>query len=104
MSGDTFARPEALERCWKVAGVLTLPAAAMALGAMFALWASAGADAPTPPDEVPQYDRAVGENIARPVCLADAVARPHPARGANAPLRFQSGQPRDLGGPCRNAS
>jgi hypothetical protein len=102
MSGGTLARFQAFKRYRQVARFLTMPAAGFALGAMFALWASAEANAPLLCDDAPHYGCRISGSMARPLC--NTSAQHHPAKGANALLRFHSGQPQDFGAPCRNAS
>jgi hypothetical protein len=97
--GETLSPPEASERWRRVVSYVMLPAVAVVLGAIASLWASGEAATPVPQDDFVQCP----ETKARAGC-DHAASLPQPARGANVPLRFHWGQPRDLGGPCRSAS
>jgi hypothetical protein len=86
--GETRLPPRTKARWWRTFGYVALPVAGVMLGAILAVWAGNGASAPSIIDERVQY--CMPEGGAPPPCHDHAAAPPHPARGANIPLRVHS--------------
>jgi hypothetical protein len=102
--GETLTRREAPEWRRQVVSYLILPAAALALGAMIALSASAETTVATPRDDPLQCCGETDRNIAQVACGDRAAGPRHPAKGANIPLGFHLGQDQTFAATHRNAS
>jgi hypothetical protein len=87
--GETSRPPRTKPRWWRAFGYVALPVAGALLGAILAVWAGDGASAPIIDERVQQC---MPESAAPPPFQDHTAAPPHPAKGANIPLRVHPAQ------------